>query len=331
MNYTVTAKLQISVSETNKQDLIMTMKAYTRACNFVSAYIFETHDLKQASVNKALYHTLRDEYGLRSQMSQSVIKTVIARYKTILENQKDWIKPFFKKLQYDLVWNRDYSLVGNQFSVNALNGRLKVSYYDCDYMQKYFNKDVYQFGTAKLVSKHGKFFLHVPVICEIDDCNLNDVSNVVGIDLGINFLATTYDSKHQTEFHSGRQVKQKRAHYKRLRKQLQQVKSPSSRRRLKAIGQRENRWMNDVNHCLSKALVASQPEHTLFVLEDLSNVRKSTEKVRTRDRYVFVSWSYYDLGQKIMYKSVKKSVQDCKSKSCVYFSNLSSVRTYRAV
>ena len=40
-------------------------------------------------------------------MAQSVLKTVIARYKTILENQNEWIKPSFKKPQYDLVWNRD--------------------------------------------------------------------------------------------------------------------------------------------------------------------------------------------------------------------------------
>ena len=36
-------------------------------------------------------------------MAQSVLKTVIARYKTILENQNEWIKPSFKKPQYDLV------------------------------------------------------------------------------------------------------------------------------------------------------------------------------------------------------------------------------------
>ena len=31
--------------------------------------------------------------------------------------------------------------------------------------------------------------------------------------------------------------------------------TPSSRRRLKAIGQRENRWMQDINHQVSKALI----------------------------------------------------------------------------
>ena len=79
--------------------------------------------------------------------------------------------------------------------------------------------------------------------------------------------------------------------------------TPSSRRRLKAIGQRENRWMQDINHQVSKALVENNPKHTLFVLEDLSGIRNATERVKTKDRYVSVSWSFYDLEQKLIYKA----------------------------
>ena len=79
--------------------------------------------------------------------------------------------------------------------------------------------------------------------------------------------------------------------------------TPSARRRIKAIGSRENRWMQDVNHQVSKALVKNNPKHTLFVLEDLSGIRSATERVKTKDRYVSVSWSFYDLEQKLMYKA----------------------------
>ncbi len=301
---TVTAKIQIVVTDAEKSVLDNTFSAYRDACNYVSDYVFETHDLKQPSLNKALYYSLREKFGLKSQMAQSVIKTVIARYKTILENQKEWIKPSFKNPQYDLVWNRDYSLSADQFSVNTLEGRIKLTYISKG-MEKYFNRDVYHFGTAKLVKKHGKYFLHIPVTFEVPECLDSDICNVVGVDRGINFIVTTYDSEHKSGFVSGRKVKQKRAHYKNLRKELQQVRTPSSRRRLKAIGQRENRWMQDVNHCVSKALVEQNPEHTLFVLEDLSGIRNATEKVRTKDRYTSVSWSFYDLEKKLMYKAIK--------------------------
>ena len=114
-------------------------------------------------------------------MAQSVLKTVIARYKTILENQNEWIKSSFKKPQYDLVWNRDYSLTQNRFSINTLNGRVKLSYFS-DGMSKYFDHTIYKFGTARLVSKHGKYYLHIPVTYEVEESNISDICNVVGID-----------------------------------------------------------------------------------------------------------------------------------------------------
>ena len=299
---TVTAKIQLSASETDKVLLDNTMSVYRDACNYVSDYVFRTHDLKQFSLNKTLYSDIRKRFGLKSQMAQSVFKTVIARYKAILENQSEWIKPSFKKPQYDLVWNRDYSLTQNCFSVNTLNGRVKLPYFS-EGMSKYFDHTIYKFGTAKLVNKHGKYFLHIPVTYDVEEAKLSDVCNVVGIDRGINFIAATYDSKHRSGFVSGKAVKQKRAAYSKLRKELQMRRTPSSRRRIKAIGQRENRWMHDVNHCVSKALVENNPKHTLFVLEDLSGVRNATERVRTEDRYVSVSWSFYDLEQKLIYKA----------------------------
>ena len=299
---TITAKVQIVATDTDKVLLNKTMSVYCDACNYVSDYVFRTHDLKQFSLNKILYSTLREKFSLKSQMAQSVFKTVIARYKSILENQNEWIKPSFKKPQYDLVWNRDYSLTQNCFSVNTLNGRVKLPYF-AEGMSKYFNHSIYRFGTAKLVNKRGKYYLHIPVTYEVEESNISDICNVVGIDRGINFVVATYDSKHKSGFVSGKAIKQKRANYSRLRKELQMRHTPSSRRRLKAIGQRENRWMQDINHQVSKALAIGNPKHTLFVLEDLTGIRNVTERVKTKNRYVSVSWSFYDLEQKLIYKA----------------------------
>ena len=299
---TITAKVQIVATDTDKVLLDETMSVYCDACNYVSDYVFQTHDLKQFSLNKVLYSTLREKFGLKSQMAQSVLKTVIARYRTILENQNEWIQATFKKPQYDLVWNRDYSLTQNCFSVNTLNGRVKLPYF-AEGMSKYFDHTIYKFGTAKLTNKHGKYYLYIPVTYDVEESDISDICNVVGIDRGINFVVATYDSNHKSGFVSGKAIKQKRANYSKLRKKLQMRQTPSSRRRLKAIGHRENRWMQDVNHCVSKALVENNPKHTLFVLEDLSGIRNATECVKTKELYVSVSWSFYDLEQKLIYKA----------------------------
>ena len=302
---TITAKVQILPSEPDHLLLEQTMTIYRDACNYVAAYIFKTHDLKLMSVHKALYVTVRHRFGLGAQMTQSVFRTVIARYKTILSNQHEWVQPNFKKPQLDLVWNRDYSLSKERFSVGTLAGRVKLPYLTKG-MEKYFTQPGYKFGTAKLICKHGKYFLCIGMTFEVPDCEISDIEHVVGIDRGINFVMTTYDDNSKTGFINGRPIKQKRAHYKKLRQELQKRQTPSARRRLKAIGQRENRWMGDLNHQFAKALVENNPEHTLFVLEDLTGIRSATERVRTRDRYVSVSWAFYDLECKIIYKAKLK-------------------------
>ena len=157
-----------------------------------------------------------------------------------------------------LSWNRDYSLNEDKFSVGTLRGRIKADYAKSA-MEQYFDKTVFRFGVAKVVYKHGKFFLHISVSCDVNELQASDVCNVVGHDRGIRFITASYGSNGKTTFYGGNTVKQKRAHYKSLRKQLQQVGTPSSRRRLKSIGQRENRWMSDINHQISKALVESNP------------------------------------------------------------------------
>lgn len=299
--FTLTAKIQILPNKEEADALLLTMRSYSAACNFVSAHIFKTHDLKQHSLHDNLYFQLRENFGLRSQMAQSVIKTVIARYRTILDNQKEWIQPDFKHPEYDLVWNRDYSLREDRFSVNTINGRLKLSFYS-EGMERYFDGS-WKFGTAKLVTKHGKWFLHIPMSKDVPELSDNNVCNVVGVDLGVNFLATAYGSDGKTTFYSGKAVKHKRAQYSKTRKKLQQRKTASARRRLKAIGQRENRWMQDVNHQVSKALVENNLTGTLFVLEDLTGIRHATECVFLKNRYISVSWAFFDLRKKLEYKS----------------------------
>lgn len=322
MQQTLTAKMQIITQPSDRQLLLDAMRAYSAACTYVSDYVNKNHlPLNQFKIQDATYHTCRDMYHLPSQMAVSVTRTVVASYKTIRTSQERRpkrfsekkrqadIKPAFRAPQLSLVWNRDYSLVwntdktGRLFSVNTLKGRIKCGFH-ADAMEWAFAEGA-RFGTAKLVVKHDKFFLHVPVTIDVPDTpDASSHTRVVGVDRGLRFLAAAYDGR-KTIFHSGAQVKQKRAHYKQLRRQLQMRGTASARHRIRTVGQRENRWMNDVNHCISKALVCSNPEGTLFVLEDLTGIRGATERVRVKDRYTQVGWAYYDLEQKLAYKAKK--------------------------
>jgi IS605 OrfB family transposase len=310
----ITAKLKLLPDKEIAARLEETRKIYSAACNYVSVYVFENKRLSYDTVNKAMYRDIIALYGLKAQMAQSVSKTVIARYKSAKTNGHEWTLIKFKHPECDLVWNHDYSLKGDMLSIGTLEGRVKIKFHN-EGMEHFFDgNNKWKYGTAKLVYKHGYWFLHISMTKDVKDIKDGEITGVAGVDLGMNFLATSYDKDGKTEFFNGKHVKHKKAKHKKVRQQLQKRGTPSARRRLKAIGQRENRWMRDVNHCVSKALVNSQPANTLFVLEDLTGIRSATEMVKVKDRAVHVGWAFYQLRLMIEYKAQlaeSKSIAVC--------------------
>ena len=87
MDISLTSKLRIVFqSEADRKITYNTLIAYRDACNYVSTYIFNHNFiLKQSELQSALYQELRHRFGLKSQMTQSVFKTVIARYNIFVE------------------------------------------------------------------------------------------------------------------------------------------------------------------------------------------------------------------------------------------------------
>lgn len=65
----------------------------------------------------------------------------------------------------------------------------------------------------------------------MEEGNLSDIFHIVGIDRGINFVIATYDSKHKSGFVNGKQIKQKRTHYLKLRKEQAKIKNNRSTRK----------------------------------------------------------------------------------------------------
>ena len=301
---TLTYAVRVDVSPDQSQTISDTCAAYLDCCNMVSETAWEHRTISQKTLHQLVYRRLRDEYHVGAQMAQSSIIRVIGNYRTIKEmHGSPWAtsQPEYRSSGYDLVWNRDYSILKDgRLSVSTLDGRIKVSV-DWTHVPEAYRHG--NFGTARLLNRNGKWLLLIPSTVELPDPA--QPQQVVGADMGVRFLATTYDSDGRTVFYDGKEVKNRREHYKKLRASLQKKGTRSAKRRLRKIGKRENRWMRDVNHQVSKALVSRQSKPTLFALENLSGVRGATEKVRKSDRYVQVSWAFYQLRQTIEYKAKK--------------------------
>lgn len=187
-------------------------------------------------------------------------------------------------------------------SLNVLGKRIKVPF-KADYLAYLFSANA-KLGTAKLVQLKKHWFLHVPVTIEVDEWEKLRNQHIVGIDRGLRQIMTIYDEKGKTKFFNGKQVAYQRKKYAYLRKRLQSANTKSAKRHLKRLAGRENRWMEDVNHRLSKTLVQHYGANTLFVLEDLTNVSFDEKNRGTRNcNRDLHSWSFYDLQAKLTYKA----------------------------
>lgn len=325
---TKTIKLRINISPEQELLLRQMTEQYRQACNFVSKHIFDNQfNLAYQSLNRELYSNLRSQFGLKSQLAQSAIKTTIARYKTVKQQlfqnpykYKDengnwkystktlewlWKPVLFRRPQADLVRNRDYSFVddGKTLSINTLNKRTKCTFRG-EHFAEYLDGS-WSLGTAKLVELKGVWYLHIPATKVVEEFQKENVRHVVGIDRGLRFLTVSCDEQGKTEFISGRKVAIKRHKFQEVRCQLQSKGTKSAKRKLKAISGRENRWMSDVNHQISKTLVQKYGKDTLFVLEDLTGVsfEESNLSRTAKQKYDLRSWSFYQLEQFLTYKA----------------------------
>lgn len=152
------------------------------------------------------------------------------------------------------------------------------------------------------MARKGKFYLHIPMTKDFPLPAESEITNVVGLDFGMNFLVTAYDSHGKTTFFSGRELKNRRAQYKGLRREIQQHRTSLARSKMKDMGSRESRWVKDVCQVLTKQLIERYGPNTLFVIEDLTGIRSETERVKRADRYVNVSWPFYQLRATLEYK-----------------------------
>ena len=327
MKQGITLKLRIDVSKEQELELRKLQEQYRQACQKVSNYYFEHYfEPSRYKLHDALYYNIRSEFGLKAQQAQSVFITVLARYKTIDTQMKKkhfryqdhatkewhsvqknihWLqKPVqFKKPQSDMVYNRDWNFTKDQtVKLTTLDSRIEVPCH-FDYFDSYLTDD-WKFGTAKLVNKSDKWFLHVGATKEVEEYKREDTEHVVGIDRGLNFLLTSYDEKGNTGFVNGKDITHKRNKFAKLRQELQSKNTKSSKRRLKAINQRENRWMTDVNHQLSKALVGRYGEKTVFVLEDLQNINWQRSFGSKKQNKKHTDWAFYQLEEFLMYKAI---------------------------
>ena len=158
-------------------------------------------------------------------------------------------------------------------------------------------------GQADLILRNGKFYLCVAV--EVQEEDAITPIDALGVDLGIVNLAVDSDG----ETHSGDKVLKVRDRTAKLCSGLQSCGTKSAKKHLKKLSGKEKRFQRDVNHCISKHIVAKAKDtKRAIVLEDLGGIRSRTtvSKAQRRDLH---AWGFFQLRSFIEYKAKLSGVQ----------------------
>lgn len=285
MEVTLILKVRLLPDQDQAEKFRELTQVYADACDYLSRYAFEAGTITDTTIlHDAKYYEIRRVFSMKAQLTQSVIKTVVARYKALekqLQSQPyrlwdkteekgysfqrdlNWLQSpiSFTRPQADLVRNRDWSFVKLEdgtpcLSVASMEGREKVQFVNRDFCRFLFDPS-WKLGTGKLVHSSGAWVQH------------------------------------------------KRMEFAATRASMQAKGTKGDKRALKRVSGRENRFMADVNHQLSKALCTQYPGGTLFVLENLAGISFEPKYLHGGSRsYMLRSWAFYDLEEKLIYKAL---------------------------
>ncbi len=285
------AKVKVVPTAEQRQLLKDTLYRANQAANEVSGVAWAAKCFRPFAIHKLVYKEVRQRYGLSAQMTVRVIGKVADAYKAGKKRERR-----FKKLgaiAYDsriLSWQMEEQRI----SIWMMGGRQRMRYQGGERQLELLES---QRGETDLAYIGGEFYLLAT--CEVEEPEVKEVADYLGVDLGIVNLAT--DSAGHV--YAGGQVNGLRRRHAKLRGRLQSRGTKSARRLLRKRSRKEQRFAADVNHCIAKELVG-RAERTGrgIALEDLTGIRERV-RVRKAQRRQHSAWAFADLRKKIAYKA----------------------------
>ena len=286
-----TLKLKLELSDEDKESLMQTVVLFNQVFNEVAEYGFEKRTHSKVSVHNATYKDIRGRHPeLPSSLIQGARDVACEALKGVKLKRLPESRPYsairYNKRVIRIVFEHGFATVA------SINGRVKVSFSIPEYYEQYIDWET-RSSTLRYDIRNDVFYLHVVIRTESPKPSGD---TVIGIDRGIVNIAVCSNNV----FFNSKEVKNTRAKYAYLRKELQSKGTKSAKRLLKKISRKERRFVTDVNHCIAKEIV-NMP-FDVVALEDLTSIRVNKRRGKNFNRKLN-NWSFYQLEQFIRYKA----------------------------
>jgi IS605 OrfB family transposase len=271
------------------------MYAFNTACTWIAERAYQQRCASKFVLQKQLYYEVRQRFGLSAQLAIRAIAKTVEAYKRD-KTQQVAFRPD-GAVVYDARIMAFHGL--GEVSLTTLHGRTVVPMHLGDYQRVQFHRAK---GQADLVLVKGAFYLLVTLDTPEEPPMVPE--RFLGVDLGIVNVATDSDGHSYT----GADIEAIRQRCAQARQTYQVTGTKSAKRRLQQMAQHEARFRRDVNHTISKQLVAyAKDTQAALVLEELTHLHDRMT-VRKGQRSKHTSWSFRQLRAFIAYKAKRLGV-----------------------
>ena len=291
---TISVKCKLQVPVELRSEIDRTLQGFADACNQILDVAKRENCWNTTKLHHKVYKPVREATGLKANHVCQAIRRVIGNAKAVKQIHK--FRPTSINLDVrTFQYIEDLQTVGVTLMCGRVKFKLSIGNYQLALLKG-------QSPTAATLSKtkQGDYYINICVNLPTDPTG--KTPKVIGVDLGRRDIATTSTGKSW----SGKQIQATRDRYSKVRANVQSKRTRNSRRLLRRLQGREQRFQKWLNHNISKQLVqqAKQLNATL-AFEDLTNIRESllqlprskTERRRTNN------WAFYQLRLFVGYKA----------------------------
>jgi len=291
------AQLQLKPTAPQKAALLATMERANQACDFISELAWSHQTFGQFALHKIAYEATRSEFDLSAQVVVRCIKKVCDAYKLDKKAQRTF-KPHGAISYDDRILT--YKIESQVVSIWTVEGRIKMPFV-CGERQKHLL--LTRQGESDLALVKGKWFLLAT--CNVEEPQIDSGGGVIGCDFGICEIVTTSEGKS----YSGEKVKALRRKLRAHHACLQKCGTRSAKRRLKKAAKRQERFVRDQNHCISKELVKdAKASKKALGIENLNGIRARSTSFNKEMRWQMGNWAFAQLRQFCEYKALAAGV-----------------------
>lgn len=288
-------KIKLNLDEHQKESIRQTCIEFNHAYDIAAGYCWQENSSNYYKINQIVYYIQKAQCPtLPSAIIQSATKLATSNYKVCKRSMK-------KNSMSYLIECLTMTLRGNQITFSTINKRIKTIIRIPEWFADKYPERKLRSG----IVKYTKSGIVLVLQFQIPDINKNINGDIVGLDRGMYQIVATS----RGENYSSKQVRALKRKMLYNRRCLQKKGTRSAKRKLKKLSGREERFVRDINHCITRKLADDSTVKT-YVIEDLKGIKNDRKGTHLNQR--FNGWSYYQFETFLKYKCEAKGIDVVK-------------------